>query len=63
MVFHQNNPNGLANSEDPDQTAPLQEQSDQGLHCLPLPICQKFRIITICSLCVMSICNFSFIPL
>ena len=24
----------LANSADPDQTAP-QEQSDQGLHCLP----------------------------
>ena len=25
---------GCANSADPDQTAP-QEQSDQGLHCLP----------------------------
>ena len=24
-----------ANSEDPDQTAPFKEQSDQGLHCLP----------------------------
>ena len=23
-----------ANSADPDQTAPLEEQSDQGLHCL-----------------------------
>ena len=26
---------GCANSADPDQTAP-KEQSDQGLHCLPL---------------------------
>ena len=24
-----------ANSADPDQTAPREEQSDQGLHCLP----------------------------
>ena len=30
--------NGIANSEDPDQTAP---QSDLGLHCLPRPICPK----------------------
>ena len=29
-----------ANSEDPDQTAPW-EQSDQGLHCLPRPVCLK----------------------
>ena len=29
---------GIANSVDPDQTAP---QSDQGLHCLPRPICPK----------------------
>ena len=33
------NANGIADSEDPDQTA--QEQSDLGLHCLPRPICQK----------------------
>ena len=26
-----------ANSADPDQTAP-EEQSDQGLHCLPFPL-------------------------
>ena len=25
----------ITNSVDPDQTAPPQEQSDQGLHCLP----------------------------
>ena len=35
----QNGANGIANSEDPDQTAP---QSDLGLHCLPRPICPKF---------------------
>ena len=28
--------NGVANNEDPDQTA-LEEQSDLGLHCLPRP--------------------------
>ena len=28
---------GMANSVDPDQTAP----SDLGLHCLHIPICQK----------------------
>ena len=38
--FHQNDANGIANSEDPDQTAP-REQSDLGLHCLPRPICPK----------------------
>ena len=32
--FHQNSANGIANSEDPDQ-------SDLGLHCLPKPICPK----------------------
>ena len=26
--------NGYTNSEDPDQTAPMKEQSDQDLHCL-----------------------------
>ena len=25
----------MANSEDPDQTPPSEEQSDLGLHCLP----------------------------
>ena len=25
---------GIANSADPDQTAPPQEQSDLGLHCM-----------------------------
>ena len=33
---------GMANSVDPDQTAP-KEQSDQGLHCLHMPICQTPR--------------------
>ena len=41
--FHQKDANRIANSEDPDQTAPriLEEQSDLGLHCLPRPICPK----------------------
>ena len=39
-VFRQKDANGIVNSEDPDQTAPL-EQSDLGLHCLPRPICPK----------------------
>ena len=30
----------IANSVDPDQTAPL-AQSDLGLHCLPRPVCLK----------------------
>ena len=38
---------GMANSVDPDQTAPREEQSDLGLHCLPRPICPKIRIITV----------------
>ena len=29
----------MTNSEDPDQTAPFKEQSDQGLHCFVSPIC------------------------
>ena len=33
-VFYQNDANGSANSEDPDQT-------DLGLHWLPRPICPK----------------------
>ena len=39
-----NDADGMANSVDPDQTAP---QSDQGLHCLPRPIFRKLRIITV----------------
>ena len=35
-VFRQKDANGIANSEDPDQTAPK-----VGLHCLLRPICQK----------------------
>ena len=31
---------GIANTVDPDQTAP-QEQSDLGLHCLPGRACPK----------------------
>ena len=41
MVFCQKDANGIANSEDPDQTAPLEEQSDLGLHCLHRPTCPK----------------------
>ena len=33
-VIPQKDANGIANSEDP-------EQSDLGLHCLPRPICPK----------------------
>ena len=36
----------MANSGYPDQTAPLGE-SDLGLHCLPRPVVQKLRIITV----------------
>ena len=36
-VFRKKDVNGIANSEDPDQT----EQSDLGLHCLPRPICPR----------------------
>ena len=32
---------GMANNEDPDQTAVLQEQSDLGLHYLHMPFCQE----------------------
>ena len=39
-VFRQKDANGIANSEDSDQTAP-QGQSDLGLHCLPRPVCPK----------------------
>ena len=36
-VFLQKDANGIANSEDPDQTEP----SDLGLHCLPRHVCPK----------------------
>ena len=43
--MHPKDAEGIANSVDPDQTAPLgavlEEQSDLGLHCLPRPICPK----------------------
>ena len=45
MMFP-NDADSMANSVDPDQTAP-QEQSDLGLHCLPRPVCPKPRIITV----------------
>ena len=32
-----NDSDGMADSVDPDQTAP----SDQSLHCLPRPVCLK----------------------
>ena len=39
------------NSVDPDQTAPCQEQSDQGLHCLPGISVSIFRwLLSICFL-------------
>ena len=34
--MHSKDVEGIANSVDPDQTAP-----DPGQHCLPTPICQK----------------------
>ena len=37
-VMHPKDAEGIANSIDPDQ---LEEQSDQGLHCLPRPVCPK----------------------
>ena len=48
-VFRQKCANGIANSEDPNQTAPqeqsylglIEEQSDLGLYCLPRSICLK----------------------
>ena len=38
-VFCQKDANVIANSDDPDETAP--KQSDLGLHCLPRHICPK----------------------
>ena len=34
----------MTNSEDPDQTAPFKEQSDQGLRCFVSPICPYTKI-------------------
>ena len=39
-VMHPKDTEGIANSVDPDQTAP-KEQSDLGLHCLLRPVCPK----------------------
>ena len=39
--MHPKDAEGIANSVDPDQTAPVEEQSDLGLHCLPRPVCPK----------------------
>ena len=36
-VMSPNDADGMANSIDPDQTAP--QQADLGLHCLPRHIC------------------------
>ena len=37
--MHPKDAEGIANSVDPDQTAPL--GADLGLHCLPRPVCPK----------------------
>ena len=37
---------GMANSVDPDQTAP-KEQSDLGLHCLHMTFCQTLSVLEI----------------
>ena len=44
--MHPKDAEEIANSVDPDQTAPLgalwlEEQSDLGLPCLPWPVCRK----------------------
>ena len=44
IVMSPNNTDGIANSVDPDQTAP---QSDLGLHCCPGISVRKLRIITV----------------
>ena len=46
--MHPKNADEMANSVDPDQTAPddqtaPQEQSDLGLHCLLRPICSNIE--------------------
>ena len=38
-----NDADGRANNAYPDQTAPREEQSDLGLHCLPRHICPKTK--------------------
>ena len=44
-VMPQKDADRKANSEDPDQIR--EEQFDLGLHCLPRPVCLKFRIIMV----------------
>ena len=44
--MHPKDADRIANSVDPDQTAPV-EQSDLGLHCLPDLSVQKLRIIMV----------------
>ena len=49
--MHPKDAEGIANSADPDQTAPLgavliRLQSDLGLHCSPRPDFRKLKIIT-----------------
>ena len=39
--MHPKDADSIANSEDPDQTAPREEQSDLGLNYLPRSICPK----------------------
>ena len=54
IVLYRNDPKFLdsqlwANSADPDQTAPLaplEEQSDQGLHCLQFYYLHLFDVIS-----------------
>ena len=50
-----NNADGMANSVDPDQTAP-KEQSDLGCTVCPGLSVRKFRIITVSGLAVMGKC-------
>ena len=38
-----NNADKMANNVDPDQTAPREEQSDLGLHCLLRPVRPKIE--------------------
>ena len=57
-VMHPNDADGMANSVDPDQTAP--HQSDLGLHCLLRPV-RKFRNITVSSLCSLESYGLTFV--
>ena len=47
--MHPKDAEGIANSDDPDQTAPLgaEEQAGLGLHCLPDLSVRKLRNITV----------------